>query len=141
MKKDKKNSPTITEGRDELGRFKKGYCQNPTGRPNRSKMTKMLRELFGDDGKELYYILISQIYGVDIENVGIDNKIKDLLPESKKKNWRNRVKIDKRLASDNAKWIIEQLFGKSIQHSFNETELSTPEDQKIEISFIKSKDK
>ena len=104
-------------GHNPDGTWKKGFAPNPGGKPSDKKFKALLKELFGEDGKELLYILIAQMYGVDLQNTGLDKNIKKILPELEKKSWRQKLDmIDKRLQSDNAKWLIDRMFGKAIQN-------------------------
>jgi hypothetical protein len=118
--------PINQENQEKDGRWKKGKSGNPSGRPNDAHLRKLLRDLFGEDGKELIYILIAQMYGVDINNTGIDNKINQLLPAIEKQDWRKRLlEIDKRLQTDNAKWLLDRMFGKAIQNINAEVDVKT----------------
>jgi len=119
------------------GTFKKGNQANPTGRPKRDKMITLLKELFGEDGKELIYLLISQMYGVELDPNKIDKRLIDALPKISKKRGMEHTKVDKALMSSNAKFLWEQLFGKAMVET--KTELSTPYDTDIRVEFVKCK--
>jgi len=129
---------------DAKGRFKKGVSVNPGGRPKSSGFQKLLKKVFGEDSEELVYLLLAQMQGID---VGIDDKrMAEIVPSHLKKYFKKSNKsknpIDKKLQSDNVKWLIERMQGKVLQENKNHTTIKTNEDTKwkLEITHVNKKE-
>lgn len=123
---------------DEKGRFKKGSNANPGGRPKSEGFHKLLKKIFGNDSEELVYILLAQISGASLD---LDPKrIEEIIPEHLRKYF-NKAKagdVDKKLQSDNVKWLIERMQGKLLSEIKAENTIRTDEDTKwrLEITHV-----
>ena len=117
------------EKRNPDGTWKKGISGNPSGKPNRSAFMKLLRETFGDDSRELIYLLSCQLYGIepDLGTHVVRDKLAEIVDKSdfrtKKKKY--KYKKDWRLISDNVWKLIDHMQGKAL------TNISAELDNKV----------
>lgn len=123
------------------GKFKKGVSPNPGGRPKSEGFHKLLKKIFGDDSEELVYLLLAQISGAQID---LDTKrIDEILPDHLKKYFKKAQAstVDKKLQSDNVKWLIERMQGKLLSEIKAENTIKTDEDTKwkLEITHVDNK--
>lgn len=123
------------------GRFKKGLTPNPGGRPKSEGFHKLLKELFGENSEELVYLLLAQMSGAQID---LDqNRIDKILPDHLKKYFKKAKAdlVDKKLQSDNVKWLIERMQGKLLSEVKSENTIKTAEDTKwkLEITHVNNK--
>ncbi len=126
---------------DSLGRFKKGSNANPGGRPKSEGFHKLLKKIFGEDSEELVYLLLAQMSGAQID---LDkNRIDEILPDHLKKYFKKAKSsdVDKKLQSDNVKWLIERMQGKLLSEVKSENTIKTDDDTKwkLEITHVNNK--
>ena len=123
------------------GKFKKGVSPNPGGRPKSEGFHKLLKKIFGEDSEELVYLLLAQMSGaqIDLDKTRID----EILPNHLKKYFKKAKSsdVDKKLQSDNVKWLIERMQGKLLSEVKSENTIKTEEDTKwkLEITHVDNK--
>lgn len=143
--------PIDPKTQNEDGTWKKGVCPNPSGRPNRANFTELLNNVFPDD--HLAFLMFSKLYGLNTNTADCKNIIKLIDHVEVKKKFRkylNKLKVKGKLGYregwsklsekdqiDIVKWLFEHKYGKAPQQV--NTEISTPEDRKISIEFVKPK--
>lgn len=120
------------------GRFRKGITPNPGGRPKSEGFHKLLKKIFGENSEELVYLLLAQMTGAQID---LDQKrINEILPEHLRKYFKKAKAsdVDKKLQSDNIKWLIERMQGKLLSEIKAENTIRTDEDTKwrLEITHV-----
>lgn len=119
--------------RDAKGRVLPGSASLPgAGRPKRKRdiLDKLMKQFYGPNCEELLLdvVAIAQ-YDADID-------FKNQPPERKRYF---KPKFSNIQITDARKFLFEHFYGKPIAE--NKTEITTPEDREIRITFVKPKDK
>ena len=134
------------------GKFKPGVCGNPSGRPSRKNFLKLKRKLFSDEF--ILFTMFCEVNGIPtnlsyssdltklIQHPDVKTIFRKHLNKIKKKTTRDaRVGFSSLTSKDRIevlKWLVEMDIGKATQHNIEE--ITTPEQTKISVEFVESKD-
>jgi len=141
--------PIDPKTQNEDGTWRKGVSGNPGGKHSRANFTKLLGELFTDE--LVAYMLFCKTHGINT-NIDTNSGIVKLIehPDVKKKfrkylrkikpNGKYDARTGHNVLSNKdqfeiLKWLTEFKYGRAVQQI--NSEISTPENRKIQIEFIK----
>ena len=118
--------------RDKLGRVLPGTApMNPTGRPlkKRDILDKIMKNFYGPDCEQLLLNMI------DIAEYDVKVDFKNTSPVEKRFF---KAKFSSTQIMESRKFLFEHFYGKAVAETH--TEITTPENTKIKVRFIKSKE-
>lgn len=113
----------MTIKRDSSGKFLKGCCPNPGGRPKKDEFLNLLEELYGEKCESLHAMIFCLFHDLEYKStMDLSKIIKKITNKTLKKNLKKAKKTKYGLLSGKEKvelikWLIEQRYGKPESNS------------------------
>lgn len=143
------------EERDELGRWKPGFCPNPNGKPSDKEYVKLVRKTFGDNLEGIFFLKMALTSGKEPKFTEVKKFINFIQDPEVKKRFKKFLKstgLEKAGGGIKGKFssikisdiltildgIENRVYGKPVQHNIEE--ITTPEPIEIKIEFVKSQE-